>query len=68
MFIHSMDYNKYLYIYIYEKIANKKDDGKGESLYIYIHRLGPIMHQASKTQPLEALETNLAYLDRVPLV
>lgn len=35
MFIHSMDYNKYLYIYIYEKIANKKDDGKGESLYIY---------------------------------
>lgn len=37
-------------------------------IYIYIHRLGPIMHQASKTQPLEALETNLAYLDRVPLV
>lgn len=66
MFIHSMDYNKYLYIYM-KRLRTKKMMEK-ENLYIYIHRLGPIMHQASKTQPLEALETNLAYLDRVPLV
>lgn len=68
MFIHSMDYNKYLYIYIYMKRLRRKKMMEKENLYIYIHRLGPIMHQASKTQPLEALETNLAYLDRVPLV
>lgn len=50
-----MDYNKYLYIYM-KRLRTKKMMEK-ENLYIYIHRLGPIMLKHLKHNRWKQLET-----------